>query len=107
MTTTRTATAIIAFSMAVATALPSFAQDTGGVKVDGDISQTTLVLGSNTNRAAFLAKAVNSVGSIHEGTDVGGDVNQTTLVLGSNTNSAAFLAKACNSIGSIGAERNC
>ncbi len=104
---TKTIASVLAFSMALATAMPSFAQDQGGVKVDGDISQTTLVLGANTNTAAFLAKAVNSVGSIHEGTDVGGDVDQTTLVLGANTNSAAFLAKACNSVGSIGAERNC
>ncbi len=107
MTKSRAIASVLAFSMALATAMPSFAQDTGGVKVDGDINQTTLVLGSNTNRAAFLAKAVNSVGSIHEGTDVGGDVGQTTLVLGSNTNSAAFLAKACNSVGSIGAETKC
>ena len=96
--------AIAIASFAIIGSSASFAQD---VQVGGNLVNTTLVLGANTNTAGFAATARNSVGTIFEGVDVDGDLTNTTLVLGANTNTAAFLATACNDIGAVGAPKAC
>ncbi len=98
--------ALVAWSLASGDAFAG--PKKGGVKVGGNVTQNTAVLG-NTNTLALGkdVKAGTGIGTINNA-NVKGNVTQNTAVLG-NTNTLALGkgVEACTTIGGIGDNPAC
>jgi hypothetical protein len=78
------------------------AQQTGGVKINGVATNTTVANGNVNAATGFLAEAQQSIGSIRAGTEVNGMLLNTTVANGNVNAATGFLAEACQEIGTIG-----
>ncbi len=101
---TRSGLAVIALSLAFfAVSGGAIAGERGGVRIDGNVTTTTIVLGNATTAARGIGtEAITSIGSISKGTRRNGNVNVTTVVKSVSNIASGFGTSSCVSVGTIG-----
>jgi len=94
------ALAVAAFALMTATS--GFAQQAGGVKINGVAANTTVANGNTNAAIGLLSKARQNIGVVNGNTTVNGVLANTTVANG-NTNAAiGLLSKACQNVGVVG-----
>lgn len=95
-----TAAALVLFSAGT-----GFAQQKGGVEVNGFLANSTVANGNTNASIGFDSKARQSIGSVHAAT-VNGFLSNTTVANGNSNAAVGFKSNACQQIGAIGKYRD-
>ena len=98
---------ILASALVLSSAGAAFATDTGGVKINGTVTNDVYAE-YNTNTAdGSYARAYQSIGTIHSGTVVDGTLDNTVSAYDNDNLADGSEAVACQAIGSIGEFKPC
>lgn len=92
-------------AVSVIAASGAFAQETGGVEINGFASNTAVANGNVNVATGGNSKARQSIGSVHAA-EVNGFLANTTVANGNANVAAGGKTRACQQIGTIGRYRH-
>ena len=89
------------------TATSAFAQQTGGVKINGTVDNFVTADDNVNTAAGNNADALQSIGTLHSGTEVNGTLKNDVAAFENQNTAAGNDSEACQSVGSIGEFDDC